>query len=65
MFKKFKKRLSGVEEKIDDFSLKGPELIKNLQEIEGYNKILGGHGALFGALNNTLFTFSKEKEYVL
>ncbi len=65
MFEKFKQRLSGVEEKIDDFSLKGPALIKNLQEIEGFNKLLGGHNALLGALNKTIFTFSKEKEHTL
>ena len=65
MFEKFKQRLSGVEEKIDDFNLKGAELIKNLEEIEGYNKMLGGHDALLEALNKTIFTFSKEKEYTL
>lgn len=65
MFEKFKQRLSGVEEKIDDFNLKGAELIKNLEEIEEYNKMLGGHDALLEALNKTIFTFSKEKEYTL
>ena len=65
MFEKFKQRLSGVEEKIDDFNLKGAELIKNLKEIEGYNKMLGGHNALLNALNKTIFTFSKKKEYTL
>ena len=65
MLKKFQNRLSGVKEAIDDFGLAGNELITNLEEIEGYNKVLGGYNALLSALNQTLFKSSKNKEYTV
>jgi SAM-dependent methyltransferase len=65
MVNKIKERLSGVEEVIDDFSLEGDELIQNLIEIEGYNKMLGGYDTLLSALNKTMFSLPKEKEYSL
>jgi ubiquinone/menaquinone biosynthesis C-methylase UbiE len=38
----FKER-SNVKELIDNFDLKGPELVKNLQELHTINKFLGGY----------------------
>ena len=65
MFNRFKQRLAGVSEIIDDFSLEGEELITNLKEIEVYNKLLGGYGALLSALDQTIFCLPVGNEYTL
>jgi len=50
MFKRFKQRASEPE-LMDDLSLKGPELKKNLDELEVINRLLGGNAVAIDALN--------------